>query len=105
MPKAKPQLRVILNPSDGELQVEGETDAVKQFMEWYLEKVTKLQKTQQPQPEKEQPVKKAQDGVQTEKPTPKTEPKKIQPGVTVDTTGLPSFAQDNPWINILSKKH
>jgi acylphosphatase len=104
MPKPRPQLRVTLSPSDGEIHVEGDTEAVKQFMEWYLDKVAKLQKAQQPQPEKEQQVKKAQSGTQTEKPSPMVEPKKIQPEVKADTIGLPSFAQDNPWIGILSKK-
>jgi len=108
MPKPRPQLRVTLSPSDGEIQVEGDTEAVRQFMEWYLDKVTKLQKTQQPQPEKEQKPEQGQaqaSGSRPEKAKPRQEQRKPQPEVTVDTTGLPSFAQDNPWIGILSKKH
>jgi hypothetical protein len=110
MPKPRPQLRVTLSPSDGELHVEGDTEAVKQFMEWYLDKVAKLQNTHQsqPQPQPQQGPEQGQaqaGGTSQEKAKPRQGQRKPQPEVTVDTTGLPSFAQDNPWIGILSKKH
>jgi len=103
VPKPRPEIRVTFSPQDGELHVEGDLEAVKRFMEWYLDMAKKLQQahTQEQKP---------QQGHQTveekhEKPKPRQEVRKPQPEATVDTTGLPSFAKDNPWLNILSKKH
>ena len=106
MPKPKPEIRVTLD-SDGELHVEGDFEAVKRFMEWYLDMVKKLQQAQAKQQEQQQEQSKPEPKTpaKQEKAKPRTQQQKTQPEVMVDTTGLPSFAQDNPWLGILSKKH
>jgi hypothetical protein len=103
VPRPRIALRVTFSPQEGELCVEGDPEQVKAFMEWYLEKVSQLQKAQQSQPEQKQAE--PQHGAPQEKPKTRAEAKKPQPQVAIDTSGLPSFAQDNPWIGILSKKH
>ena len=104
MPKPRPEIRVTFSPQDGELHVEGDLEAVKRFMEWYLDTVKKLQQAQEQKPQQEQRQAQTVEEKQ-EKPKQRQEQRKPQPSASVDTTGLPSFAQDNPWIGILSKKH
>ena len=106
MPRPRPEIRVTFSPQDGELHVEGDLEAVKRFMEWYLDMARKLQaqagqQGQQPQQEQGQPKPEPQAPARQEK----AKPKPQHHEATVDTTGLPSFARDNPWIGILSKKH
>jgi hypothetical protein len=99
VPRPRIALRVTFSPQEGELCVEGDPEQVKAFMEWYLEKVSQLQKAQQSQNQAE-PLEAPQG-----KPEARVEAKKPQSQVAIDTSGLPSFARDNPWIGILSKKH
>lgn len=106
MPKPRPEIRVTFSPQDGELHVEGDLEAVKRFMEWYLDMAKKLQ---QEKPQKEQKPQPEQRQAQTveekqEKPRPRQETRKLQPA-SVDTTNLPSFVQNNPWLELLSKKY
>ena len=109
MPYTRPEIRVTFSPQTGELQVEGNLEAVKRFMEWYLDMVKKLQQAQaqEQKPQKEQRQVQAVEARQ-EKPKPRQETR-LQPASVdttgVDTTGLPSFVKDNPWIGILSKKY
>jgi hypothetical protein len=111
VPRPRPEIRVTFSPQDGELHVEGDLEAVKRFMEWYLDMSRKLQQAQagqqvqQSQQGQGQPKPEPQAPARQEKVKPKPQHQKAQPEATVDTTGLPSFAQDNPWIGILSKKH
>jgi len=108
VPKPRPEIRVTFSPQDGELHVEGDLEAVKRFMEWYLDMARKLQQAQEARQREQQPEQKQaepQAPARQEKAKPKPQHQKAQPEATVDTTGLPSFAQDNPWLGILSKKH
>jgi len=58
VPKPRPEIRVTFSPQDGELHVEGDLEAVKRFIEWYLDMAKKLQQAQaqeqKPQPEQRQ---------------------------------------------------
>jgi len=107
VPKPRPEIRVTFSPQDGELHVEGDFEAVKRFMEWYLDMVKKLQQAQAKQLEQqqEQPKPEPKTPAKQETAKPRIQQQKTQPEAMVDTTGLPSFAQDNPWLGILSKKH
>jgi hypothetical protein len=109
VPRPRPEIRVTFSPREGELHVEGDLEAVKRFMEWYLDMSRKLQaqagqQEQQPQQGQGQPKPEPQAPAKQEKAKPKPQHQKAQPEATVDTTGLPSFAQDNPWLAILSKR-
>ena len=96
-------MRVILRLSKGEIVVDGDSEEIKAFMEWYLKKA---QVNQQVDTVEKQETKPKQRVARKQQSKPSVKPTTTQQQVSqqIDTSGLPSFVQDNPWLNILSAR-
>ena len=96
-------LKVVLRPAKGEIIVDGDLEEIRAFMEWYLKKA---QTNQQTDPLEKQDRKPKQRATPKRPSRPLAKPTVVeqQPSQQIDTSGLPSFVKDNPWLNILSAR-
>jgi len=96
-------LKVVLRPSKGEIIVDGDLEEIRAFMEWYLKKVQANQQTDTPEKQDRKPKQRATPK-RPSRPPVKPAAVEQQPPQQIDTSGLPSFVQDNPWLSILSAR-
>lgn len=94
-------MRVILRPIKGEIIVDGDMEEIRAFMEWYL---TKTQANHQVEMGEKQDKKPRQKATHKRQSRPQTTLVTTgqQESQQIDTSGLPSFVKDNPWLYILS---
>jgi hypothetical protein len=96
-------LKVILRPAKGEIIVDGDTEEIRSFLEWYL---TKTQTNLQVDIGEKQDKKTRRRTTHRQQSKPPMTPVTTaqQASQQIDTSGLPSFAKDNPWLYILSTR-
>ena len=96
-------MKVTLKLSKGEIIVDGDSEEIKAFMEWYLKKAQVNQQIDTVEKQDTRPKQKVTRKQQS-KPSAKPTTTQQEASQQIDTSGLPSFVQDNPWLNILSAR-